>query len=73
MVSPDPLSPMRCPRCERSLEKVGTHSFAASSDGGTLSAMGAMFPKSTGLDVYLCLDCGRVEFFVDGVAERAHD
>jgi uncharacterized protein with PIN domain len=64
MISPDPTSPMRCPRCERALEYVSSKAVAS---GGELAAL---FPDRESLDVYLCPECGRVELFVSGIGEK---
>lgn len=66
MVSPDPLSPLRCPRCERSLEFAGAKSLPA----GTLTGLGEVFAGSDTLEVYVCPECGRVEFFAQKVGEE---
>ena len=65
MISPDPTSPMRCPRCERALEYVSTKSLE--NGAGELSGL---FPGRKSLDVYLCPECGRVELFVSGIGEE---
>jgi hypothetical protein len=66
MVSPDPLSPLRCPRCECALKFIGAKSFPE----GTLSDLGEVFAGRDAIDLYLCPECGRVEFFAQGVGEE---
>lgn len=65
MVSPDPLSPLRCPRCTRSLDHLGSKAFPA----GALSELSEVF-ASDALEVYLCPECGRVELFSQSVGEE---
>jgi hypothetical protein len=65
MVSPDPLSPLRCPRCVRSLDYLGTKAFPA----GTLSQLADVLTDDA-LEVYLCPECGRVELFATSVGEE---
>ena len=66
MVSPDPLSPLRCPRCERSLEFVGTTTFSE----GALEEHGKQLVDNNWLDIYLCPECGRVEYFAQSMGEE---
>ncbi len=70
MVSPDPDSPLRCPRCERALDFVGTKKFHEGTRWGALGELGELFTNREKFDVYVCPECGRVEFFVDGIGEQ---
>ena len=62
-------APLRCPRCDRELDYMGTKSFHEGTRWGALGDLGELFVNKERLDVYRCPRCGRVEFFVDGVGE----
>ncbi len=71
MVSPDPLSPLRCPRCERALEHKGTRKFHDGDGSSAFRALGELFDEEhDSCDVYVCPECGRVEFFVNGIGDE---
>lgn len=65
-------NPMICPRCETSLEYVGTKKFHEGSRAAPflLGELGELFVKREHFDVYVCPRCGRVELFVDGIGEE---
>ena len=70
-VDPLPSAPdlLRCSRCDRALQFVGTKSLHEGTNWGILGEIGEFFVKRESLDFYYCPRCGRVEFFVDGVGE----
>jgi hypothetical protein len=61
--------PMACPRCEQSLDFVGTKSFHEGRRYGLLGDIGELFVNKERFDVSVCNRCGRVELFVDGIGE----
>jgi hypothetical protein len=64
------FNPITCPRCEQDLEYAGTKRFHEGTNWGILGELGELFVKSERLDVYVCPNCGRVEFFVDGIGDE---
>ncbi|USN98618.1 MAG: hypothetical protein H6810_10660 [Phycisphaeraceae bacterium] len=64
--------PMSCPRCEATLNYVGTKKFHEGSRAAPflLGDLGELFVNREKYDVYVCPECGRVEFFVDGIGEQ---
>jgi len=62
--------PMLCPRCEETLEFVGTKKFHEGTRWGALGDIGELFVKKESFDVYCCPRCGRVELFVEGIGEE---
>lgn len=60
-----PSSPLKCLRCESSMKYLGTKSFR---EWGFLGSLGI---DREHFDVYVCLDCGHVEFFVDGIGDAS--
>ena len=69
-LSPEPDSPMRCPRCHTALEFAGTKKFHEGTRIGFLGELAELFQNREHFDVYVCGRCGRVELFVDGVGEE---
>ena len=66
---PEP-SPLRCPRCDRGLDYIGTKAFHEGTRWGVLGDLAELFVNRERFDVYCCPRCGRVEFFVDGIGEE---
>ena len=64
------LDPIRCARCHRPLDYVGTKAFHEGTDWGVLGNLGELFVNRERFEVYVCPRCGRVEFFVDGIGEE---
>jgi hypothetical protein len=64
--------PMRCARCETTLEFVGTKKFHEGTRtlGLFFGEIGELFQHREHFDVYVCPRCGRVELFVDGIGEE---
>jgi hypothetical protein len=62
--------PIVCPRCEVSLEFVGTRDFHEGTRWGVLGELGEMFVNKQRFDVFVCPRCGRVELFIDGIGEE---
>jgi hypothetical protein len=62
-------APLRCPRCDRELDYMGTKAFHEGTRWGILGDLGELFVNKERLDVYRCPRCGRVEFYVDGIGE----
>ncbi|MEC9374070.1 MAG: hypothetical protein VYC34_09505 [Planctomycetota bacterium] len=64
--------PLKCPRCEFTLEYVGRKKFHEGTRAwaAILGEIGELFVNREHFDVYCCPRCGRVEFFVDGVGEE---
>ena len=69
--APDPRgSQVACVRCSRSLEYLGRKRFHEGANWGVFGEIGELFVKREHFDVYVCPQCGRVEFFVDGIGEQ---
>ena len=66
------MDPMKCARCETSLEFAGTKKFheGTRAIGFLLGDFGELFTNREHFDVYFCPRCGRVELFLDGVGEE---
>ena len=60
-----------CLLCGQVLEFLGTKNIHEGSRGWGffLGDLGELFTNRERLDVYACPDCGKVEFFLDGVGE----
>jgi hypothetical protein len=65
----DPIL-MKCLRCEQPLTFVGTREFHEGPGGGLFSDLTELFMKKEKFDVYVCRNCGHVEFFVNGLGEQ---
>ncbi len=63
------VQPTLCLRCEAELEFLGTKEFHEGARWGFLGDLTELFVNRERLDVYGCPNCGRVEFFLDGVGE----
>jgi len=61
---------MVCPRCDVSLQFVGTRDFHEGTRWGVLGELGELFVNKERFDVYVCTRCGRVELFIDGIGEE---
>lgn len=63
--------PLMCPRCDTEMRFAGTKRFHEGSFdwGFWLGDLGELFTNRERFDVYVCPECGRVEFFVEGVGE----
>lgn len=64
-------NPIFCPRCDRKLDFIGTKNFHE----GTrywdfMGGLWELFKNREHFNVYVCPQCGRVEFFLDGVGEE---
>ena len=60
----DPLPGPACLRCEVKLRYVGEKSIREGSNRGALGEIGHLFERSSSFDVYVCPQCGHVDFFV---------
>ena len=67
----DARDPISCQRCEQQMEFVGTKRLHEGTNWGVLGEIGEFFVKRERFDVYVCPQCGRVEFFVDGIGEAS--
>ena len=63
------FNPIFCSRCSRTLEYVGRKRFHEGTNWGVFGELGELFVKREHFDVYVCPQCGRVEFFVDVIGE----
>ncbi len=70
--APESPKPLVCPRCGSQMFFAGTKKFHEGSfDWGLwLGDLGEMFTNREHLDVYVCAECGRAEFFVEGLGEE---
>jgi hypothetical protein len=57
-------SDLSCLRCSRVLDFVGTRRFHEGTRWGALGELGELFVNKESFDVYLCPECGHVEFFI---------
>lgn len=63
-------NPIVCPRCEVTLDFVGTRDFHEGTRWGALGELGELFVNKQRFDVFVCPRCGRVELFIDGIGEE---
>lgn len=59
----------KCVRCGIEKTYCGTKSFHEGSRWGILGDLGELFVNKETFDIYVCRQCGSVEFFLDGVGE----
>jgi hypothetical protein len=59
-----------CLRCDREIVFVGTKSFHEGFQWGVFGDLAELFVNKEAFDLYVCRQCGRVEFFVSGVGEH---
>ncbi len=63
---------LNCIRCNSTSKYAGTKSFHEGSNlGFLLGDFGHLFEGSERYDVYVCISCGKVEFYVDGIGDAA--
>jgi predicted RNA-binding Zn-ribbon protein involved in translation (DUF1610 family) len=55
--------PMACLRCGRILQHTGTRKFHEGPNFGVLGDFGELLVSQQGLEMYVCPECGHVEFF----------
>src|SRR6185295_1009226 len=55
--------PMSCLRCGGLLEHVGTRKFHEGPHFGALGDLGELLVAQESLEMYVCPECGQVEFF----------
>ena len=66
-----PAALVTCPRCQTTLDYVGTRKFHEGTRAfDFLGGVFELFKHREHFDVYVCPRCGRVEFFVDGIGEE---
>ena len=58
-----------CLRCEVRLTYVGEKRFREGGNWGVLGELGHLFERSETFQVYVCRQCGHVDFFVDASDE----
>ena len=65
---------LRCPRCDTDLKYIGTKEFHEGTRWGIFGDLGELFVNREKFDIYFCPNCGRVEFFINGIGEelRSH-
>ena len=59
-----------CTRCSVPMNFSGTKNFHEGTRWGIMGELGEMFVNKEQFDVYVCPNCGVVEFFVDQVGEH---
>lgn len=59
-----------CSRCNVEMEYKGTKNFHEGTPWGVIGGLGELFVNKEQYDVYVCPNCGVVEFFVDQVGEK---
>ena len=55
--------PMSCLRCGTTLTNAGTRKFHQGPNFGVLGDWGELLVAKESLEMYVCQDCGHVEFF----------
>ena len=60
----DALPTPACLRCEVRLRYVGAKAFREGTNWGAIGEIGHLFERSSSFDVYVCPQCGHVDFFV---------
>ena len=61
---------MNCLRCAGRMNYAGTRQFhEAGPRGGIIGGISDLFRESDNYDVYFCVSCGKVEFYVDGIGD----
>lgn len=70
---PEIPEPLLCPRCNKEMLFAGTKKFHEGSFewGFWLGNLGELFTNRERFDVYVCPECGRVEFFLEGLGEES--
>jgi hypothetical protein len=58
-----------CLRCEVKLDYVGEKRFREGGNWGVMGEIGHLFEKAESYHVYVCRQCGHVDFFVDPAAD----
>jgi len=58
-----------CLRCDVKLVYVGEKKFREGSNWGVMGEIGHLFEKSEAYHVYMCRQCGHIDFFVDLTGE----
>jgi len=54
-----------CLRCKERLEYTGKKRLHAGDNWGVIGNIGELMVEQLSLDMYVCPQCGRVEFFAD--------
>jgi hypothetical protein len=65
----DALPAPSCLRCDVKLSYVGEKRFREGGNWGVIGEIGHLFEKSEAFHVYVCRQCGHVDFFVDASPE----
>jgi hypothetical protein len=60
---------LNCLRCPRELDYVGTKKSHEGTRWGILGELGELLVRKESFDLYVCSNCGHVEFFVNGMGE----
>src|SRR5687768_199025 len=66
----DRATEMRCARCETVLSYAGAKHFHEGTLFGIFGDLGEILVNQEKFVVYFCPRCGKVEFFVAGIAEK---
>jgi hypothetical protein len=64
-----PPKAINCSSCGVPLKYAGTKKFHEGTRWGLLGDLGELFVNKETFDVYCCPECGKVEFFLDGIGE----
>jgi predicted RNA-binding Zn-ribbon protein involved in translation (DUF1610 family) len=59
----------KCSSCNLPLNFAGTKRFHEGARWGAFGDLGELFVNKEQFDVYFCPQCGKVDFFVDGIGE----
>ena len=63
----------QCLRCDTPLEFVGTKRFRVGGLDGWWAQLGQLLESHEALDIFLCKQCGKVEFFAGGTHSSEAD
>jgi hypothetical protein len=58
-----------CQTCKVTLKYAGTKKFHEGTRWGILGDLGELFVNKETFDIYFCPNCGKVDFYVDGIGE----
>jgi len=62
-------TPLTCLRCNQRMRFMGTKAFHEGTRWGRLGDWGEHLVNKLELEMFFCTQCGRVEFYVEGVGD----
>lgn len=67
---PSQRGDLTCVRCDRDLDYLGARSFHEGARLGVFGNLFELFVNREAFDLYVCSECGHVEFFAQGLGDR---